>query len=54
MQRASLAALQREQPQVRAIRTWIARSNEPVLRLNREMGFVVTGYTPHEWQKQLG
>jgi hypothetical protein len=38
---------------VRAIRTWNARSNEPVLRVNQEMGFVVTGYT-HEWQKQLG
>jgi len=24
-----------------------------MLRVNREMGLVVTGYT-HEWQKQLG
>jgi hypothetical protein len=26
---------------------------EPMLRVNREMGLVVTGYT-HEWQKWLG
>lgn len=26
---------------------------EPMLRVNRELGFVVTGYT-HEWQKRLG
>jgi GNAT superfamily N-acetyltransferase len=53
MKRANLAAVQRDQPQVRAIRTWNARSNEPMLRVNQEMGFVVTGYM-HEWQKQLG
>jgi hypothetical protein len=38
---------------LRTIRTWNARSNEPMLWVNREMGFVVTGYT-HEWQKRLG
>jgi len=53
LKRANLAAVQREQPQVRTVRTWNASSNEPMLRINREMGFVVTGYT-HEWQKLLG
>ena len=53
MKLANLAALQRDQPQVRTIRTWNARSNEPMLRVNREIGFVVTGYM-HEWQKQVG
>jgi len=53
LKRANVVALQRDQPQVRTIRTWNARSNEPMLRVNREMGFVVTGYT-HEWQKRLG
>jgi len=53
LKRVNLSALQRDQPQVSTIRTWNARSNEPMLRVNRELGFVVTGYT-HEWQKRLG
>ena len=52
LKRANLAAVQRDQPQVRTVRTWNARSNEPMLRVNRKMGFVVTGYT-HEWTKVL-
>lgn len=53
LKRANLAAVQRDQSQVRTVRTWNARSNEPMLRVNLEMGFVVTGYS-HEWQKRLG
>lgn len=53
LKRANLAAMQRDLSQVRTVRTWNARSNEPMLAVNREMGFVVTGYT-HEWQKRLG
>jgi len=53
LKQANLAAVQREQSQVCTVRTWNASSNEPMLRINREMGFVVTGYT-HEWQKLLG
>ncbi|MBE3073390.1 MAG: GNAT family N-acetyltransferase [Actinobacteria bacterium] len=53
LKRASLVAVQRHQPQVRTVRTWNARSNEPMLRVNRELGFVTTGYT-QEWQKRLG
>lgn len=52
LKRANLAAVQQDQSQVRTVRTWNARTNEPMLRVNREMGFVVTGYT-HEWQKWL-
>ena len=53
LKQASLAAVQRDQPQVVTVRTWNACSNEPMLRVNRRMGFVVTGYS-HEWQKRLG
>ena len=52
LKRANLAAVRREQPLVRTIRAWNAGGNEPMLRVNRELGFVVTGYT-HEWQKRL-
>lgn len=53
LKRANLAAVHRDQPQVRTVRTWNARSNEPMLRVNRELGFVTTGHT-QEWQKRLG
>jgi GNAT superfamily N-acetyltransferase len=52
LKRANLEAIRSHQPQVRTVRTWNAQSNEPMLRVNREIGFVVTGYT-HEWQKRL-
>ena len=53
MKRASLAALQRDQPQVRAVRTWNASQQRADAVSQPGDGFVVTGYT-HEWQKQLG
>lgn len=53
VKQANLVAVQRDLPQVQTIRTWNARSNEPMLRVNRQIGFEVTGYT-HEWQKRLG
>lgn len=49
---ANLAALRSVLPDVTAVRTWNARSNEPMLRINREIGFEVTGWFT-EWEKVL-
>jgi GNAT superfamily N-acetyltransferase len=37
-------------PEVTAVRTWNAASNDHMLAVNRELGYVVDGYT-REWQK---
>lgn len=49
---ANLRALLTERPQVRRVVTWNAGVNEPMLRVNRAMGFEVVGAMT-EWQKQL-
>jgi GNAT superfamily N-acetyltransferase len=49
---ANLARLRAALPGVSSVRTWNARSNEPMLRVNRALGFVVTGYFT-EWEKVL-
>jgi ribosomal protein S18 acetylase RimI-like enzyme len=42
-----------ELPEVRAIRTWNAASNDHMLAVNRRLGYAVDGYS-REWQKHLG
>ena len=49
---ANLRALHTELPQVRWVMTFNAASNEPMLRVNRVLGFAVTGYVT-EWKKRL-
>ena len=49
---ANLRALLAELPRVRRVVTWNAGVNGPMLRVNRAMGFQVTG-SMTEWQKQL-
>lgn len=39
-------------PEVTAVRTWNAASNEHMLAVNRRLGYVVDGYS-REWQKRL-
>jgi GNAT superfamily N-acetyltransferase len=48
---ANLRALHRELPDVGWVCTWNAESNEPMLRVNRAMGFRPVGRTV-EWLKQ--
>jgi GNAT superfamily N-acetyltransferase len=49
---ANLRALHAELPEVVRVSTWNAQENEPMLRVNRDLGFEVVGrYT--EWQKRL-
>jgi GNAT superfamily N-acetyltransferase len=48
---ANLRALRRELPDVAWLCTWNAESNEPMLRVNRAMGFRPVGRTT-EWLKQ--
>ena len=48
---ANLRALHRELPDVAWLCTWNAESNEPMLRVNRAMGFRPVGRTT-EWLKQ--
>jgi hypothetical protein len=48
---ANLRALRRELPAVAWLCTWNAESNEPMLRVNRAMGFRPVGRTT-EWLKQ--
>jgi GNAT superfamily N-acetyltransferase len=52
LKRANLAAVQAELPRVSRVRTWNAETNEPMLRVNRALGFEVTGFLT-EWQKRL-
>jgi GNAT superfamily N-acetyltransferase len=49
---ANLRALLAELPEVRRVITWNAEVNEPMLRVNRALGFVPVGVTT-EWQKSL-
>jgi GNAT superfamily N-acetyltransferase len=49
---ANLQALITELPDVRRVFTWNAAENEPMLRVNRVLGFAPVGRTT-EWQKQL-
>jgi hypothetical protein len=48
---ANLRALRRELPDVSWLCTWNAESNEPMLRVNRALGFHPVGRTT-EWLKQ--
>ena len=52
LKHANLRALRAELPAVRRVITWNAESNEPMLRVNRAMGFEAIG-TLVEWQKHL-
>ena len=52
LKRANLRALRSELPQVRWVMTFNAASNEPMLRVNRALGFEVSGYVT-EWKKRL-
>jgi GNAT superfamily N-acetyltransferase len=49
---ANLQALVAELPAVRRIHTWNANENEPMLRVNRALGFEPIGQMT-EWQKNL-
>ncbi len=49
---ANLRALRAELPGVRRVVTWNADVNEPMLRVNRELGFESVGFNT-EWQKHL-
>ena len=49
---ANLRALLAELPEVRRVVTWNAEQNEPMLRVNRVIGFHVVGAFV-EWQKHL-
>ena len=49
---ANLRALREGLPGVSVVTTYNAASNEPMLRVNRALGFAVTGYVT-EWQKRL-
>jgi GNAT superfamily N-acetyltransferase len=52
LKHANLRALRTELPAVRRVVTWNADSNEPMLRVNRAMGFETVGVQV-EWQKHL-
>jgi GNAT superfamily N-acetyltransferase len=49
---ANLRALRAQLPAVERVSTWNARENEPMLRVNRDLGFEVVG-SDTEWQKRL-
>lgn len=49
---ANLQALLTELPGVRSVHTWNANENEPMLRVNRALGFEPIGQMT-EWQKSL-
>lgn len=49
---ANLRALGADLPDVRRVATWNARENEPMLRVNRALGFEVVGRLT-EWQRKL-
>jgi GNAT superfamily N-acetyltransferase len=48
----NLQALIAELPEVRRVLTWNAAENEPMLRVNRALGFAPVGRTT-EWQKRI-
>ena len=47
---ANLLALLEQLPAVRRVTTWNARTNEPMLLVNRKLGFHPVGVST-EWQK---
>ena len=49
---ANLAALRRELPQARTVRTWNAQENGPMIRVNEALGFRTTAIQ-REWQRRL-
>ena len=49
---ANLRALQREKPDVAAVRTWNADTNVHMIAINARLGFRPTGWS-REWAKQL-
>ncbi len=49
---ANALLLMDRMPDVRSVRTWNSSTNEPMLAVNRELGYVVDGYS-REWQKTL-
>ncbi|HSU74931.1 MAG TPA: GNAT family N-acetyltransferase [Terrabacter sp.] len=49
---ATALRIMEELPEVTAVRTWNAASNEHMLAVNRRLGYVVDGYS-REWQKRL-
>lgn len=49
---ANALRLMDELPEVTAIRTWNAASNDHMLAVNRQLGYVVDGYS-REWQKVM-
>ena len=52
LKHANLRALHAELPEVRRVVTWNAETNEPMLRVNRAMGFETVGVQV-AWQKHL-
>jgi MOSC domain-containing protein YiiM/GNAT superfamily N-acetyltransferase len=52
MKAANALALEREAPGARFVRTWNAEHNEPMLAVNRELGWVADARL-REWQKVL-
>ncbi|GAA4111586.1 GNAT family N-acetyltransferase [Knoellia locipacati] len=50
---ANLAALRRELPQARTVRTWNAQENGPMILVNEAIGFRTTA-TLREWQRRRG
>jgi GNAT superfamily N-acetyltransferase len=50
---ANALRLMEELPEVSAIRTWNAASNDHMLAVNRRLGYTVDGYS-REWQKVAG
>ena len=49
---ANALALMHALPEVGSVRTWNAASNEPMLAVNRALGYAVDGYS-RAWQKNL-
>jgi GNAT superfamily N-acetyltransferase len=49
---ANLRALQREKPEVTAVRTWNADTNVHMIAINERLGFRPTGWS-REWVKEL-
>ena len=52
MKVAAIRALLHELPRVTEVHTWNARSNTPMIAVNKRLGFEGRGFT-HEWAKDL-